>query len=158
MQKNAVKKEGDSKAVLVVGDDWPFPRPLVEKAGKWAFDAEAGREEVINRRVGRNEVDTIQTMLAIVDAQREYAPRDADGNGYADYARASGRARARRTAFTGKPSRRAPKPLGPWWRKRFAKATWKSKGDECRCPTTATSSASSRARARTPRVALTTIA
>ena len=65
---------------------WPFPAPIVKKGDKWSFDADAGREEVINRRVGRNELDTIQTMLAIVDAQREYAAGDADGNGYADYA------------------------------------------------------------------------
>jgi hypothetical protein len=85
-KKNAVKKEGEAKAVLVCGDDWPFPAPIVKKGEKWAFDADAGREEVINRRVGRNELDTIQTMLAIVDAQREYAAKDADGNGLADYA------------------------------------------------------------------------
>ena len=85
-KKNSITKEGDAKAVLVCGDDWPFPAPIVKKDGKWSFDADAGREEVINRRVGRNELDTIQTMLAIVDAQREYAAKDADGNGYADYA------------------------------------------------------------------------
>jgi hypothetical protein len=85
-KKNAVKKEGEAKAILVIGDDWPFPAPIVKKGEKWAFDADAGREEVINRRVGRNELDTIQTMLAIVDAQREYAAKDADGNGLADYA------------------------------------------------------------------------
>ena len=59
----------------------------MKKGATWTFDASAGREEVINRRVGRNELDTIQTLLAIVDAQREYAASDADGNGYADYAR-----------------------------------------------------------------------
>ena len=85
-KKNAVNKEGDARAILVIGDDWPFPAPIVKKGDKWAFDADAGREEVINRRVGRNELDTIQTMLAIVDAQREYAAKDADGNGFADYA------------------------------------------------------------------------
>jgi hypothetical protein len=86
-QKNAVKVSGD-KAVLEVGNDaWPFPAPIVNKAGKWAFDANAGREEMINRRVGRNELDTIQTLLAVVDAQREYAAGDLDGNGFADYAR-----------------------------------------------------------------------
>ncbi len=84
--KNRIAKEGDAKAVLYIGDDWPFPAPLVAKAGKWSFDAEAGREEVINRRVGRNELDTIQTLLAMVDAQREYAAKDADGNGLSDYA------------------------------------------------------------------------
>jgi hypothetical protein len=85
-KKNSIKKEGDAKAVLFCGDDWPFPAPIVKKGDKWSFDAEAGREEMANRRVGRNELDTIQTMLAIVDAQREYASKDADGNGTSDYA------------------------------------------------------------------------
>ena len=87
-QKNGLQASGD-KAVLEVGNDaWPFPAPIVKgKDGKWAFDAKAGREEVLNRRVGRNELDTIQTLLAVVDAQREYAAGDLDGNGFADYAR-----------------------------------------------------------------------
>jgi hypothetical protein len=85
-KKNAIVKQGDAKAELVIGDDWPFPAPLVAKAGKWSFDAEAGREEVMNRRVGRNELDTIQTLLAMVDAQREYAAADSDKNGLHDYA------------------------------------------------------------------------
>jgi hypothetical protein len=86
-KKNRLVKEGEAKALLYAGeDDWWFPAPLVAKAGKWSFDAEAGREEVANRRVGRNELDTIQTLLAVVDAQREYAAMDADGNGLHDYA------------------------------------------------------------------------
>lgn len=86
-KKNAITKQGDAKAELVVGeDDWPFPAPMVKKGDKWAFDAEAGREEVLNRRVGRNELDAIQTLLAIVDAQRIYASKDPDGNGIASYA------------------------------------------------------------------------
>ncbi len=85
--KNSITKEGDARAVLGVGDDnWTFPAPLVRKADKWAFDADAGREEIINRRVGRNELDTMQTLLAIVDAQREYSFADANGDGLADYA------------------------------------------------------------------------
>jgi hypothetical protein len=86
-RKNAIKKEGEDKAILLIGDDWPLPAPLVQKAGKWSFDAEAGREEVTNRRIGGNELDTIQTLLAIVDAQREYAAGDLDKNGFNDYAR-----------------------------------------------------------------------
>ena len=86
-QKNSVLKRSDDKAMLAVGDQaWEFPAPIVRKAGKWSFDADAGREELLNRRVGRNELDTIQTLLAIVDAQREYAAADADGNGIRDYA------------------------------------------------------------------------
>jgi hypothetical protein len=86
-EKHSLAKDGDAKAILNVGkDDYPFAAPIVKRGDKWAFDAEAGREEVTNRRVGRNELDTIQTLLAIVDAQREYASKDADGNGLADYA------------------------------------------------------------------------
>ncbi len=86
-QKNAIKQMPDGHAVLLVGDsDWPFPAPLVRKGDGWVFDAAAGREELINRRIGRNELDTIQTLLAIVDAQREYAVGDLDGNGWSDYA------------------------------------------------------------------------
>jgi len=112
-KKNAVRKEGDARAVLVIGDDWPFPAPLVAKAGKWSFDAQAGREEVMNRRVGRNELDTIQTLLAIADAQREYAARDPDANRLPNYA-----ARLRSTPgmkdglyWEAKPGE-APSPLG----------------------------------------------
>jgi hypothetical protein len=68
--------------VLSVGEkDWPFPIPLVQAGDRWVFDTRAGKEEILNRRVGENETDTVQTLLAIVDAQREYAmqPRDADG-------------------------------------------------------------------------------
>ena len=86
-KKHSLEKAGD-KATLVVGEDgWPFPAPIVKRGTQWTFDANAGREELLNRRVGRNELDTIQTLLAVVDAQREYASSDADGNGYADYAR-----------------------------------------------------------------------
>lgn len=86
-KKHAIVKSGDATATLTVGEDeYPFAAPLVKKGDKWAFDAEAGREELINRRVGRNELDTIQTLLAVVDAQREYAAADADGNKLNDYA------------------------------------------------------------------------
>jgi len=84
---HALETEGD-KTVLTVGDDkWPFPAPLVKHGDKWAFDPNAGREELLNRRIGRNELDAIQTMLAIVDAEREYAQMDPDHSGSADYAR-----------------------------------------------------------------------
>jgi hypothetical protein len=113
--KKTLRKEGDAKVILDVGpDDWPFPAPIVKKGSTWAFDASAGREEVINRRVGRNELDTIQTLLAIVDAQREYAAADADGNGFADYARRFRSTPGKKDGLfwpdeAGKP----PSPLGP---------------------------------------------
>ena len=85
-QKNGLSKEGD-KMVLTVGEkDWPFPIPLVKKGDQWFFDTKAGKEEILNRRIGQNELSTIQTMLAIVDAQREYAMNDRDGDGVLEYA------------------------------------------------------------------------
>ena len=87
-KKNALAKAGDTKATLVIGaDDWVLPSPIVKKGSRWVFDGAAGSEETANRRVGRNELNTIQTLLAIVDAQREYATNDADRNGVANYAR-----------------------------------------------------------------------
>ena len=85
-KKNSLVKEVE-KMVLVIGEnDWPFPVPLVKQGEKWIFDTKAGREEILNRRIGHNELHTIQTMLAIVDAQREYAAKDEDGDGLLEYA------------------------------------------------------------------------
>src|SRR5437868_6486958 len=63
---------------LEVGaDKWPFPFPIVQRDGRWRFDSTAGVEEIVNRRVGANELSTIQSCLAFVDAQREYYVRNA---------------------------------------------------------------------------------
>jgi hypothetical protein len=73
-QKSALEMQGSDKVVLSVGDDgFPFPFPLIRKAGRWSFDAAAGKEELLNRWVGKDELATIETLRAIVDAQREYA-------------------------------------------------------------------------------------
>jgi len=77
-EQHRIESQGN-KWVLVVGkNDWPFPIPIIQENSKWVFDTESGKEEILNRRIGRDELDTIQTMLAIVDAQREYAMRDPD--------------------------------------------------------------------------------
>ena len=87
-QKHAIEHDNDSKANLVIGDDeFPFPIPLVKTENKWAFDPELGKQEIIDRRVGKNELDTMQTLLAIVDAQDEYAALDPLGKGAREYAR-----------------------------------------------------------------------
>lgn len=76
-ESNALKKESETKVSLEVGKDkWPFPIPIVKESAGWRFDTKAGREEVINRRVGRNELDVIQVCLAFVDAQNEYYRRN----------------------------------------------------------------------------------
>ncbi len=120
-QKNSIKQLPDGRATLLVGDsDWPFPAPLVRKVDAWVFDAAAGREELINRRIGRNELDAIQTLLAIVDAQREYAVGDLDGNGWSDYAQRFASSEGTRDGlFWPVGADQQPSPLGPL----FAAAT-----------------------------------
>ena len=80
--KHQMAMEGTDKAVLIIGhEDWPFPIPLVRKDGTWWFDTAAGREEILYRRIGRNELSAIQACLAYFDAQQEYAERGIAGNG-----------------------------------------------------------------------------
>lgn len=69
----------DTRIALLGKEGWPFPIPLVRESGGWQFDVEAGAEEIANRRIGRNELSTIATMHAYVDAQREYASEEHDG-------------------------------------------------------------------------------
>jgi hypothetical protein len=86
-EQHSIRYESRNKAILYVGkDEWPFPVPLVRKGGKWRFDSRAGKEEVANRRIGRNEFNAIDVMHAYVDAQREYASKDRDGDGILEYA------------------------------------------------------------------------
>jgi Protein of unknown function (DUF2950) len=85
--KNSIKSEGNKTATLILGtDDFPFPIPLVNYNTGWEFDPAAGRREILYRRIGRNELDAIQTCLAFVDAQNEYAEKDRTGNGVGVYA------------------------------------------------------------------------
>jgi len=86
-EKNSLSPEGDSMIIVIGKIDWPFPIPIVKKMGeRWIFDTRKGKEEILNRRIGENELSTIQACLAIVDAQREYAIKDYDGDGLAEYA------------------------------------------------------------------------
>jgi hypothetical protein len=79
--------ETDNKVILVVGkNEWPLAIPIVKKGETWVFDTKAGKEEMLNRRIGRNELNTIQVCLAYVDAQREYAMKDRDSNKVREYA------------------------------------------------------------------------
>jgi hypothetical protein len=74
------------RANLIIGNEqWPFPIPLVRQDGAWRFDTAAGREEILFRRIGRNELSAIQAALAYVDAQREFADKDRS-TGTAGYA------------------------------------------------------------------------
>jgi hypothetical protein len=84
---NRLVRESDTRMVLEIGSqDWPFPIPLVKSADSWHFDTVAGREEILNRRIGRNELAVLRVMRALVQAQREYASRDRDGDDVLEYA------------------------------------------------------------------------
>jgi DUF2950 family protein len=85
-EKNRLVSEGENTVLVVGKDDWPLPIPLVKKENGWAFDAAKGKEEVLNRRIGQNELNAIQVALAYVDVQREYAMKDRDGDGLLEYA------------------------------------------------------------------------
>jgi len=76
-----------TRAFLLVGnEDWPFPIPIVKRAGRWSFDAAAGRQELLYRRIGANELDAITICRGYVDAQEDYAFRGRERQGVNQYA------------------------------------------------------------------------
>jgi hypothetical protein len=96
-EANKMVFEGETKATLVIGkDEWPMPIPLAKHSGSWRFDTLIGKDEILKRRVGRNELYAMQVCLSIVDAEREYAARHLDRDGVPVYA----------SRFTSSPGRR----------------------------------------------------
>jgi Protein of unknown function (DUF2950) len=86
-EKTQLVTNSDSTITVELGaDGWPFPIPLVQQNGRWHFDTAAGREEVLRRRIGMDELGTIDVCRAYVDAQREYASQDRMGDGVLAYA------------------------------------------------------------------------
>jgi len=105
----------DTRQVLQIGQDhWPFPIPVVREAEGWRFDTDAGDDELLARRIGKNELSAIQACLAYADAQREYSIRNPTGDGVPQYAQ-------RLVSTTGKhdglywetSDDEPPSPLGP---------------------------------------------
>src|SRR5512134_2162704 len=86
-EASKLEKSGDAKTVLSIGKDgWPFPIPIVKETAGWRFDAKQGKEEILNRRIGRNELSVIQVLQAFVDAQREYYLRNPQRDKLLQYA------------------------------------------------------------------------
>jgi len=86
-EAHSLAMEGDAKATLVIGKGgWPFPVPLVKQDGQWRFDSAAGAQEMVNRRIGRNELLTIRTLLAMVEAQKDFYDRLKRGTGAGAFA------------------------------------------------------------------------
>jgi hypothetical protein len=114
--KHSLVKSGSNEMTLNVGkDDWPLPIPLVQAQGKWYFDGAAGKEEILYRRIGHNELDAIKTCKGVVAAQKDYAAEGHDGQAPGSYA----------TRFLSEPGKRnglyweaqegeEPSPAGPF--------------------------------------------
>jgi hypothetical protein len=86
-EKHTIDQTSPGHAELDVGpNDWPMPIPLVENNGRWTFDTKAGAQTVIDRRIGRNELSAIRTLLAYADAQHDYFERAKQASGSGEYA------------------------------------------------------------------------
>lgn len=84
---NTLLPQGEKKMLIVVGEgEWTLPIPIVAGASGWYFDIDEGLERMRIRRIGRNELSTMQAVLAYYDAQMEYAQQDRNGNGILEYA------------------------------------------------------------------------
>jgi len=121
-EMNRQERPTDSKVVLYVGkEDWPFAVPVMKGKEGWYFDTEEGMDELLNRRIGRNELNTIQTCLAYVDAQREYALKDRDNNKLLEYAQKMTSDKGKRNGlyWEVKPGEE-PSPLGALFAKAVA--------------------------------------
>ena len=111
---HALQEPSKDRRILVIGDQaWPVPIPIVRVGDRWRFATEEGEDEVINRRIGGNERNAIYALRAYVDAQREYASRDRDGDGLCNTRRNWPARRASTTACTGPPTRRRAKSRAP---------------------------------------------
>jgi hypothetical protein len=114
---NELREDGDDRRIMIIGPAvWPLPFPIVRKDGRWSFDTAAGIEEVINRRIGRNELNAIAVADAYIAAQREYASVDRDGDEVREYAtRISSRPGKRDGLYweIDEQSGESPSPFGP---------------------------------------------
>jgi hypothetical protein len=86
-ERHRIERTGGGEAILVIGnEDWPYPIPIVRQGSAWRFDVKAGAEQVLDRRIGRNELHAIQLARGYVEAQRDYAAKDRMGDGLHEYA------------------------------------------------------------------------
>jgi len=105
---------GNTVTARVGNDDWPFPIPLVKEHDRWRFDVRQGREEIIARRIGRNELYTVKACLAYVDSQREYYAEDRNGAGILEYAQKFASTPGKHDGlYWPTTSDEPPSPLGP---------------------------------------------
>jgi len=125
-----VKEKEDRVSIIIGNDNWPFPIPIVKKGEGWMFDTKAGREEVLNRRIGRNELNAIQVCLGYVEAQQEYASTDREQDGIIQYAQKVLSDPYRRNGLYWEAGEgELPSPLGPFIAQ-AARKGYTKKGDK----------------------------
>ena len=125
-----VKEKEDRVSIIIGSDHWPFPIPIVKKGEGWIFDTKAGKEEVLNRRVGRNELNAIEVCLAYVEAQREYASTDRERDGINQYAQKVWSDPYRRNGLYWEVGEgEIPSPVG-WFIAQAAQEGYAKKGDK----------------------------
>jgi hypothetical protein len=114
-EKNRLEAGAGGKVALTTGnDDWPFPIPIVKTGNRWRFDTRAGRDEILSREIGENELSAIQACLAIVDAQRDYADQKRDRAGQPEYAQnLEGKKGGNDGLYWEAAQGESPSPLGP---------------------------------------------
>jgi hypothetical protein len=114
-QKNRLEMCDDGIVKLFIGDDdWPFPFPIVKTGENWHFDAKSGKEEILNRWIGENELSAIQVCLAISDAQRDYADLMNEMHGQPEYAQKFKSSKGQKDGLYWEASPDCkPSPLGP---------------------------------------------
>jgi DUF2950 family protein len=111
--KHAIQQNGDTATLVIGNDDYPFAFPIAKSGDRWRFDTEAGKHEMLVRRIGENEIDAINVLEAIVDAQMEYASKDRNGDGVLDYAQKFASSPGKRDGLYWKTSAgEPPSPLG----------------------------------------------
>jgi len=115
MQSHSLRNDGDDRRIMIIGPDvWPMPFPIVRKDGRWSFNTAAGIEEVLNRRIGRNELNAIAVARAYIAAQREYASVDRDDDEVREYATRISSRPGKRDGLYWKVEENSGAPLSPF--------------------------------------------
>jgi hypothetical protein len=122
-ESHKIQYRGLAQAWITVGkDDWPLPIPIAKRGSAWYFDARAGKEELLNRRIGRNELSVMKALLAYVDAQQEYRARNPENDRLPHYAQKFVSSEGQRDGlYFPTQAGEKPSPLGPLFDARRAK-------------------------------------
>ena len=112
--KHTIVPAGDRVTLTIGNEDFPFAFPVVNTQGRWRFDSVAGREELLARRIGQNELDVVNVLHAFVDAENEYASEDHNADGVREYAQRFTSTRGKKDGlYWPTAANDPPSPLGP---------------------------------------------